>query len=860
MLPPIPSSPPGVVVKDDTSSATTKYPVFASVINGQVVFEGVSSTKLYFVPSTGVLTSTSFAGAGTGLTGTAASLSIGGNAATSTLATAATNLAGGLANQLPVQTASGVTSFIGAPSTSGSFLQWTTGGGFAWTSFNGVTSFSAGSTGFTPSTSTTGAITLAGTLNAANGGTGASGLTGYVYGNGTGTMTASTTIPNTAITGLGTMSTQNANAVAITGGSINGTTIGASVAAAANVTTLGVSQYAAFAAIAAPSYAAGVLFYESANDSLTFFNGASGNDLHLGQEIQIRVYNQTGSTIAAGMAVYINGQHSQFPTVDLAQANTLVASNAVGLTNTSIANNSYGYIVTIGKFTGIDTHLFTSGDVLYVSPTTAGALTNVIPTSPNYAVKLGQCIYSNPSQGVVYVSDGPAYVLPAQIIGQVAIANGGTNGTAFPTAGAIAYGTGTAYGFNSAGTTGQVLTSSGAGVPTWTSQSALSVGSATTATSATSATTATNLAGGLAGYLPYQSSAGTTAFLSPGTNGYVLTLAGGVPTWAAASSGSGTVTSVSGTGTVSGLTLTGTVTTSGSLTLGGTLNLSSPPAIGGTSAASGSFTTLSASSIVSLGGDFSGQGSAGYVQLRAGASDTNTMIIRGSSAGARFEFDINGVEKMRFDSNLLIGTTTNTNSSKVVSSGVVESTTGGFRFPDGTTQITAAGGVSSVNGKTGIVQSVVIAGTAVASTSGTSIDFTSIPSWVKRITVMFSAVSTTGTSGLRLQLGNGSIVTTGYNTTASVVGNSATTGTLVSTSGIDTYFITASTSLFGSIVFTNISSNSWVAQLVLGSTTESRVFTSTSQVALSGTLDRVRVTSVNGTDTFDAGSINILYE
>ena len=89
----------------------------------------------------------------------------------------------------------------------------------------GVQSFSAGSTGFTPSVATSGAVTLAGTLNVANGGTGTTSLTGYVYGNGTSNMTASTTIPNTAITGLGTMSTQNANSVNITGGAIAGVNI-----------------------------------------------------------------------------------------------------------------------------------------------------------------------------------------------------------------------------------------------------------------------------------------------------------------------------------------------------------------------------------------------------------------------------------------------------------------------------------------------------------------------------------------------------------------------------------------------------------------------------------------------------------
>ena len=74
----------------------------------------------------------------------------------------------------------------------------------SWRQFSlagGVTSFSAGSTGFTPSTGTSGAVVLAGTLNAASGGTGANTLTGYVFGNGTSPMTASATIPTTALSG-----------------------------------------------------------------------------------------------------------------------------------------------------------------------------------------------------------------------------------------------------------------------------------------------------------------------------------------------------------------------------------------------------------------------------------------------------------------------------------------------------------------------------------------------------------------------------------------------------------------------------------------------------------------------------------
>jgi len=110
----------------------------------------------------------------------------------------------------------------------------------------GVTTFDAGTTGFTPSTATSGAISLAGTLVVSNGGTGATSLTGYVKGTGTSALTASSTIPNTDISGLGTMSTQNANSVAVTGGTINGTTVGATTAAAGTFTGLTVNDNSTF--------------------------------------------------------------------------------------------------------------------------------------------------------------------------------------------------------------------------------------------------------------------------------------------------------------------------------------------------------------------------------------------------------------------------------------------------------------------------------------------------------------------------------------------------------------------------------------------------------------------------------------
>jgi len=151
-------------------------------------------------------------------------------------------------------------------------------------------------------------------------------------------------------------------------------------------------------------------------------------------------------------------------------------------------------------------------------------------------------------------------------------------------------------------------------------------------------------------------------------------------------------------------------------------------------------------------------------------------------------------------------------------------------------------------------------GTAVASTSGTSIDFTSIPSWVKRITVMFQGVSTNGTSNYQIQIGAGSVTTSGY----AAVGVS-TAGTGIATTAYTSGFIIvvpgAATNLnSGAVVLTNLTSNTWAVQGVVASTDTTRSNICAGSISLGGTLDRVRITTVNGTDTFDAGSINILYE
>jgi hypothetical protein len=169
-------------------------------------------------------------------------------------------------------------------------------------------------------------------------------------------------------------------------------------------------------------------------------------------------------------------------------------------------------------------------------------------------------------------------------------------------------------------------------------------------------------------------------------------------------------------------------------------------------------------------------------------------------------------------------------------------------------------GSSTVAGSTGILYPLT-SGTAVASTSGTSIDFTSIPSWVKKITFMFKAVSTNGSGNWLVRLGtSGGIVTTGY--LGSGVYAGATPGGVNSTAGFIFPIGGAAQSMHGSMIITleDSATNAWVQQGVLGDSSQQYMFFSGGSLALSGVLDRIRLTTVAGTDTFDAGSVNILYE
>jgi hypothetical protein len=155
-----------------------------------------------------------------------------------------------------------------------------------------------------------------------------------------------------------------------------------------------------------------------------------------------------------------------------------------------------------------------------------------------------------------------------------------------------------------------------------------------------------------------------------------------------------------------------------------------------------------------------------------------------------------------------------------------------------------------------------VQGTAQNSTSGTFVDFTGIPSWVRRVTVMLGGVSTNGTSVVQVQLGTSSgVETSGY---LGAVGSSS--GTALKSNFSNGFTLTDASSgaaayvRHGIMFLAFLGGNTWTTSFNIGRSDASDVWYGGGSKALSGTLDRIRITTVNGTDLFDAGSINVMWE
>ena len=237
------------------------------------------------------------------------------------------------------------------------------------------------------------------------------------------------------------------------------------------------------------------------------------------------------------------------------------------------------------------------------------------------------------------------------------------------------------------------------------------------------------------------------------------------------------------------------------------------------------------------------------------SGDTNTCI--------RFPvvdvvaIETNGSERLRVDSsgNLLVGTASGSNTL------TVDGTVGGTILA---TQAEAEAGTNNTKLMTPLRVAQAarpVFSTSVSPTSGVLVDFTSIPSWARRVSVLFTGMSTSGTSGINLRLGTASaFATTGYTAARSSFSASAVT-TSVESAG---FFITnvgdATALITGRIDLVNAYSNTWVASGNYSIPNLTRATIIAGFIDLSDVLTRIRLISSNGTDTFDAGTINISWE
>jgi hypothetical protein len=504
----------------------------------------------------------------------------------------------------------------------------------AWNAFSlagGVSTFSAGTTGLTPSSATAGAVTLGGVLNVANGGTGANTLTGYVKGAGTSAMTASATIPNTDITGLGTMSTQNASAVAITGGTasgvavtgstINSTVIGSGTAAAGTftsvamttgtITTLPSNNTDIVNKEYADSIASGLNFHPACNYATTadlgtvlYNNGASGVGATLTKTVPLSALSIDGGSPTVGQRVLLKNQansaYNGVYTVTIAGSGVVAwvltratdydtsgtGTNEIDqgdfvlvLAGTTLANTSWvqqtPLPIVVGT-TGITFVQFgapltyTAGTGLSESPTYTFNIANTAVTAATYGSASQVPVFAVNAQGQLTLVTNTAIAIASSAVSGLA-ASATTDTT---NASNISSGT-----LGTARLSGSYTGITGVGTLTAGTWNGTAIGTAYGGTNLTATPTNGQLAiGNGTGY--------TLANLTAGTNVSISNSAGGITISATPSAG-GTVTSVAMT-VPAFLTVTGSpITTSGSLdvTLSGT---ALPVANGGTGA-----TTLS---------------------------------------------------------------------------------------------------------------------------------------------------------------------------------------------------------------------------------------------------------------------------
>lgn len=156
-----------------------------------------------------------------------------------------------------------------------------------------------------------------------------------------------------------------------------------------------------YADLTPPTSTEGAVWYNSGPDALVY-KSATSSAVKIGQEEVTRVFNNSGSQIDKGKAVYVTGASNDFPTIALARANSLnTVYKTLGLTKDDIPASQYGLVINRGLVGGLDTQSFTAGDVVHVSVDSAGELITTNPVYPNYAVEIGTVLVSEaPNVGI----------------------------------------------------------------------------------------------------------------------------------------------------------------------------------------------------------------------------------------------------------------------------------------------------------------------------------------------------------------------------------------------------------------------------------------------------------------------------
>jgi len=277
------------------------------------------------------------------------------------------------------------------------FFGYANGAWNAFTLAGGVSTFSAGATGLTPSSPQSGTVVLGGVLNVSTGGTGATSLTGYVKGTGTTAMTASATIPNTDISGLGTMSTQNATAVAITGGTIAGATITGSTV---NSTTIGATTAAAgtFTSVTmttgtistAPTNNTDIVNKEYADAIASGINFHQSCRLATTAALPANTYNNGSSGVGATLTATANGALS-VDGLAVAVTNRILVKNQVNQAHNGVytvsQTGSAGAPYILTRATDFDTSgtgvdQIDAGDFFLITAGTTNANTSWVQQTP----------------------------------------------------------------------------------------------------------------------------------------------------------------------------------------------------------------------------------------------------------------------------------------------------------------------------------------------------------------------------------------------------------------------------------------------------------------------------------------------